>query len=206
MSDVDRDGHDRRHDRSPVRARPSADVLARPVECLAAPADGRHSRRLRSADGRFLESRSRARVDCRAQRPEGARLRVFRFWRIPSGERSTSGSRMPPPFRHAGEGLSAELREQLALAWLPSEHRALKDHADARVRCDDAAVSFSAVKRADVGRGSSSGWSARRARRVPCDSRWRRRSGRWRRRADATPGRWTWSRSWFSPARWSSPW
>ncbi len=56
-------------------------------------------------------------------------------------------------FATPGEGLSAELREQLALAWLPSEHRALKEHADARVRCDDAAVSFSAVKRADVGRG-----------------------------------------------------
>jgi len=56
-------------------------------------------------------------------------------------------------FATHGSGLSPELREQVATAWLPHEERRLKLIADAFVLCDDPEVSLAAVKRADVGCG-----------------------------------------------------
>lgn len=44
-------------------------------------------------------------------------------------------------------------RRQLEIAWLPDEIHDAKRFARTLVRCDDAAVSFSAIKRADVGPG-----------------------------------------------------
>jgi hypothetical protein len=46
-----------------------------------------------------------------------------------------------------------EVRQRLELAWLPPEVRGMKRLARSLVRCDDAAVSFSAAKRADLGPG-----------------------------------------------------
>jgi hypothetical protein len=56
-------------------------------------------------------------------------------------------------FATRGRGVSAELRQRLERAWLPPEHRPLKEYAASLVRCDDPAVWFQAVKRADVGVG-----------------------------------------------------
>jgi hypothetical protein len=56
-------------------------------------------------------------------------------------------------FATPGRGVSAELRERLERAWLPPAHRRWKAYAASLVRCDDPAVSFAAVKRADLGAG-----------------------------------------------------
>jgi hypothetical protein len=56
-------------------------------------------------------------------------------------------------FATRGRGVSSELRGRLERAWLPLAQRRLKDYATSLVRCDDAAVSFAAVKRADAGVG-----------------------------------------------------
>jgi hypothetical protein len=49
--------------------------------------------------------------------------------------------------------LPPDLRRRLELAWLPDEVHAVKRFARTLVLCDDAAVSFSAIKRADAGEG-----------------------------------------------------
>jgi hypothetical protein len=52
-----------------------------------------------------------------------------------------------------GRVASQEIRQQLELAWLPTELQGLRRVASARVQCDDPAVSIVAMKRADVGSG-----------------------------------------------------
>lgn len=50
-------------------------------------------------------------------------------------------------------GVSAEMRRLLEVAWLPEMSRPLKHLARSLVSCDDPAVAFAAVKRADAGSG-----------------------------------------------------
>jgi hypothetical protein len=52
-----------------------------------------------------------------------------------------------------GHPIPPELRRRLELAWLPDEVHAVKRWARTLVQCSDAEVSFSAIKRADVGDG-----------------------------------------------------
>ena len=52
-----------------------------------------------------------------------------------------------------GHPIPPDRRRRLELAWLPDEMHATKRLARTLVKCDDAAVSFSAIKRADVGAG-----------------------------------------------------
>ena len=56
-------------------------------------------------------------------------------------------------FASDGCGLSPSLRARLDRVWVPVAHRALKDHTDAQVCCDDPGVSVVTVKRADIGVG-----------------------------------------------------
>jgi hypothetical protein len=52
-----------------------------------------------------------------------------------------------------GHAVPPQLRQQLQLVWFPEELHAVKRFARSLVRCDDPGVSFSAIKRADVGPG-----------------------------------------------------
>ena len=52
-----------------------------------------------------------------------------------------------------GRAVPPELRRQLELVWFPEELHAVKRFARSLVRCDDPSISFSAIKRADVGSG-----------------------------------------------------
>ena len=53
----------------------------------------------------------------------------------------------------AGHPIPSELRRHLELSWMPVDVHALKRFARTLVVCDDADAFFSAIKRADVGRG-----------------------------------------------------
>jgi hypothetical protein len=56
-------------------------------------------------------------------------------------------------FATPGRIVSPEMRRRLELAWLPAVLRPLKHLAGSLVLCDDPAVTFTAIKRADVGAG-----------------------------------------------------
>jgi hypothetical protein len=65
-------------------------------------------------------------------------------------ELQTHGAAM---FVTRGRGVCKEVRRCLENGWLSPQHRRLKEQALSLVRCDDPAVSFTALKRADAGGG-----------------------------------------------------
>jgi hypothetical protein len=56
-------------------------------------------------------------------------------------------------FATRGRGVCTEVRRCLENGWLSPAHRRLKEHALSLLHCDDPAVSFVAIKRADAGGG-----------------------------------------------------